>query len=121
MVDEEKVKKLLSKLKYMYYKTELDGREVEFEEFLEGLSEGESFKGVIHTETEVKENNKIRDGYILIDEGEIKLVIFMGKDIYYGSEALDMIKNPDKINYTRLKESKKEEILKKARDAGILF
>ncbi|PTD93632.1 hypothetical protein C9439_06165 [archaeon SCG-AAA382B04] len=123
---DENIKKLLSKMQYMYYQTELDGSEVDFREFISGLKEGGSFRGIIHTQKFIKvekgpKEEELEDSYVLLDKGKIKLAILVNKGIRTGKNALKNIKNPDEIKYTRLNDEKLREIIKKAKEADVLI
>lgn len=120
----EDLNKLLSKMQFMYYQTKLDGSKIDFKEFIEGLKTGESFKGLINTHSEFRAKNgskmkKEFDSYILIDEGKIKVALYINKNVITGKKALKEIKNPDEIRYTRLSKDKIDQILQKAEEIGI--
>lgn len=122
----QELNKLLSKMQYMYYQTELDGSEVDFKEFIKGLKNGGSFKGIIHTQKSRKieegpKEERVEDSYILIDKGKIKLAVFVNRNIRTGENALNSIENPDKIKYTRLNDEKLREIINRAEKADILI
>ncbi|WGI17373.1 hypothetical protein [Methanonatronarchaeum sp. AMET-Sl] len=122
MSKRENVNKLLSKIRYMYYQTELDGSEVNFVDFIEGLKSGGSFRGIVHTERELDvSRGKVmkEDGYLLIDDGEIKLAILINSNVYRGEKALKRIQDPDRIRYTRISDKKASEILEKGAAAGV--
>ncbi|RZN60301.1 hypothetical protein [Methanonatronarchaeum sp. AMET6-2] len=123
MSNRKKVNKLLSKIRYMYYQTELDGSEVNFVDFIEGLKSGGSFRGIVHTERELEGSSSDKvmkeDGYLLIDEGETKLAILINSNVYRGKNALERIEDPDRIRYTRISNKKADEILEKGDEAGV--
>ncbi len=110
----------------MYYQTQLDGAKVDFKEFIKGLKNGESFKGIINTQKKVEVNEgpkdfKVNDSYIVIDDGEIKLIVYVNKNILTGEAAFKKIEDPDEIRYSRLNDNKLNEILKKAKEADVLI
>lgn len=113
-------------MQYMYYQTELDGSEVNFKEFLNGLKNGKSFRGIIHTQKKIKleehpKNKRIEDSYILVDKGKIRLAVLVDKNILTGMDAVNNVEDPDEIKYTRLSDEKLNEIVKKAKEADILM